>query len=147
MQVSVRQVLVDEICHVPLTVLYNWDPRQASGFTIRSHLVYKALKTLTAQLSGFHYVRRLHALSKLDYIVEFTGLAGSHRIIAWAVLKNRDASQSKAVPATVAVPISSSAGVVQVKNLYGKALPTVAAGGKITLHLTAIPVYVDLASR
>ena len=142
---SVRQVLVDEMCHVPLTVLYNWDPRQARGFVIRSHPVYNALKVLTGQLAGFQYSRRLHVGSKLDYVVEFTGPAGSSRIIAWTVPKNRDASQSQAVPNTVAVPILPAA-IVHVENLYGKSLAAKTAGGKVTLHLTAMPVYVDLTS-
>ncbi len=144
---SVRQYLVDEMCNVPLTVLYNWDSRQAGGFAIRGRLVYKALKVMTAQLNGYHYVRRLHVGTKLDYVIEFQKANGHRRIIAWTVPKDRDASQSRAVAHEAEIPVGTTADLAKVENIYGKQVAALAVGGRVTVRLTAAPIYVDLAGH
>jgi hypothetical protein len=144
---SVRQYLVDEMCNVPLTVLYNWDSHQARGFAIRGRPAYNALKTMTAQLAGYHYVRRLHVGTNLDYVIEFKNAAGYRRIIAWTVPKDRGAPQNKAVANVAEIPVGITARGVTAENLDGQRMAVKVAHGRVAVRLMAAPTYIDVAGH
>lgn len=146
-ELCVRQYLVDEMCHVPLTIIYNWNARQASKFAIHGRPVYHALKTMMAQLRGFRYLRRLRAKDQLDYIIEFQNVAGDRRIVAWTVPKFAGAPQNRAVPNLISIPLGSRRGGARVLSLMGVNIPAAITRGHLRLKLTAAPQYIDLAAR
>ena len=143
----VRLYVVDQMCHVPLTIWYNWDTRDAAGFNVyngRRPLlpIYRACQFMTAQLAGYHFVRRLKVGSRVDYVVLFEKAGKSKLIIAWTVPKGRNTRPDKARAQTLVIPTAGVKASVSVRNIFGKAVPAKASAGTITVKVTGSPLYI-----
>jgi len=121
---AVRQQLFNLANGVPLSMWYEWvnnDPDPHVTFTnhglVTSKLerkpVYLALQTMTNELKGFRFDRRLASTQSVkdDFIYRFIGANGTKKIVAWT---------------------TSSAPQVSLVD---------ESGARISLHLSGTPLY------
>ena len=144
----VRQYLVDQMCNIHFTIFYNWDERDAADCHVRGKgpeplPVYDALKNMTAELAGYHFVERLKVGPDADYAIVFENGSNGRKIVAWTSAQPPKDSPEKPVAHDVGVPVGSAGGPVAVRDLYGKAVQAKAAAGMVTLKLTGSPQYID----
>ena len=93
---AVRQQLCNLLNGVPLSIWYDWkndghdpaDNEQNFG-TVKEDLepkpAYTALKTMTAELSGYRLERRLDGLAESDFVLVFVNGAGARKAAAWTL--------------------------------------------------------------
>jgi len=93
---AVRQQLCNLLNGVPLSIWYDWkndghdpaDNEQNFG-TVKEELepkpAYTALKTMTAELSGYRLERRLDGLAESDFVLLFVNEAGARKAVAWTL--------------------------------------------------------------
>jgi hypothetical protein len=93
---AVRQQLCNLLNGVPLSIWYDWkndghdaaDNEQNFG-TVKEDLepkpAYTALKTMTAELSGYRLERRLDGLAESDFVLVFVNGAGERKAAAWTL--------------------------------------------------------------
>ena len=120
---AVRQQLCNLLNGVPLSIWYDWkndghdpaDNEQNFG-TVKEDLepkpAYTALKTMTAELSGYRLERRLDGLAESDFVLVFVNGAGAVLQPAWhggAVDQGRQERRQMAPP-EVSLPSAQSAG-------------------------------------
>ena len=89
---AVRQQLCNLLNGVPLSIWYDWkndghdpaDNEQNFG-TVKEDLepkpAYTALKTMTAELSGYRLERRLDGLAESDFVLVFVNGAGARKAV------------------------------------------------------------------
>ncbi|MGA3179376.1 MAG: hypothetical protein ABSF38_03425 [Verrucomicrobiota bacterium] len=92
----VRQQLCNLFNGVPLSIWYDWkndrhdpaDNEQNFG-TVKEDLepkpAYTALKTMTAELSGYRLERRQEGLPETDFVLVFVNGAGARKAAAWTL--------------------------------------------------------------
>ena len=149
--ISVRWYLVDQMCDIRTSIWYNWDENDAATMRVRSRggeplPIYKAIKNMTAELTGYHFVERLKVGSNVDYVLAFEDASKGRKIVAWTVPQARDESQDKAQAHDVAIPTTGSTSVA-VRDLYGKDVQAKVEAGSVTVTLTASPQYIDCIGR
>ena len=93
---AVRQQLCNLLNGVPLSIWYDWkndghdpaDNEQNFG-TVKEDLepkpAYTALKTMTAELSGYRPERRLAGLPESDFVLVFVNGAGVRKAVGWTL--------------------------------------------------------------
>ena len=146
---TVRQYLVDQMCDIRGTTIYNWDERDAAAHRIRSKgpqplPIYSALKNMTAELAGYHFVKRLQLGSDPDYAIVFENESKQGKIVAWTSAHPAKDEPDKPIVHDGHIPSGSRGGSVVVRDLYGKAVKAKVAAGTVTLSLTGSPQYIDL---
>jgi hypothetical protein len=144
-----RLFLSDVLDGIPLTIWYDWhddgpDPGNSEhnfGTVGYEYLAgaspvylpkpaYAAAKTYSTQLAGTHFVARLKSDSPDDYLLSFTGSAGSC-VVAWTTAAN---------PHEVKIPLPD--GPYRVTGFDGQEqAPVQASGGAAELTLDAGPQY------
>jgi hypothetical protein len=93
---AVRQQLCNLLNGVPLSIWYDWkndghdpaDNEQNFG-TVRENMepkpAYTALKTMTAELSGYRLDRKLAGLAESDFVLVFVNGTGARKAAAWTL--------------------------------------------------------------
>jgi hypothetical protein len=93
---AVRQQLGNLLNGVPLSIWYDWkndghdpaDNEQNFG-TVKEDLepkpAYTAVKTMTAELSGYRLERRLDGSAESDFVLLFVNEAGAHKAVGWTL--------------------------------------------------------------
>ena len=145
-----RQWLVNLANDVPVSIWYDWhddgqkpeEPEHHFGMVKHEYLAdrtpvydpkpaYLAAQTLTRQLSGFRFEKRLPVGGPEDYVLVFSK-GPSRRWVAWTA---GDTGSTVAIPA--------EAGEYRITSHTGEVLPAVVAGSEgISLRLTDAPQYV-----
>lgn len=145
-----RQWLVDLANDVPLSIWYDWhddgrDPKEPEhhfGMVKHDYFAgrdpvydpkpaYLAAKTLTAQLAGFRFDKRIAPGEPEDYVLAF-GRDGEQRLAAWTTAD---------APRTVTIPVKP--GKYRLMGHTGQALPNIMADAEgLRLTLTDAPQYV-----
>jgi len=144
-----RQYLVDMMCDVRLTIWYKW---KANDFGVvnpdrSARPAFNAAKTLTDQLRGFHFAKRLPAGSDLDYLLLFEKDTGEKKLAAWTVPPRGEDDPAKARPHQITIPLVTSACSLDTCDVFGTEDTVAASGGGITLTLTGAPRYVTLCDE
>lgn len=98
---------------------------------------------MVAELTGYRFVERLRAGSRLDYVLAFENASKRRRIVAWTTPQRRDDTPDKAEAHEVRIPTGIRGAPVPVHDLYGRAVHAKAADGTVALTLTSSPQYVE----
>ena len=145
-----RELLVNVASGVPISIWYDWhddgtNPREAEHHFGTVHFEYHmgrspvydpkpawmAMKTLSSELRGCKFSKRLDVGSKDDWVLLFSG-PGGERIVGW----------TSGAPHDVKLPMRQ--GRFQVIGHTGKPLPDVSGGGSgLVIHLTDGPQYIQ----
>ncbi len=150
-----RQWLTNLSCDIPLSIWYDWhddgpDPREPEhhfGTTLHPTMpdrtpiydpkpAYIAAQTLTAQLRGLRFNKRLVMPDPRAHVLLF-GTGAQVRVVAWSVSRE---------PLEVTIP--AGPGTLECVDHLGKSLPPVAvASGGAAVKLSDAPVYLRPVGR
>ena len=145
---AARQQLSNLLNGVPLSIWYDWqndgtDPNENEhNFgTVLPDLepkpAYAAIRTLTAELSGYRIAQRLKLASNEDYALLLTNAQGQSKLAVWTLAKPH--------PVTFRIG-GQTAGPVPIVKLEGQRSTAEVAGGGLALELSAGPQYVTLGT-
>lgn len=142
-----RQWLINQWQHVPLSIYYDWhddgtnpkDPEHHFGMVDNAYQpkpAYLAARTLTTQLNGFSFNRRLPVGRSDDYVMLFTK-GDQTRLAVWSTAKQ---------PQVLSIP--TNPGGVTVMSETGTELPELqAAGEMVSVTASSSPQYLIPAGR
>ena len=144
-----RQQLANLLHGVPISIWYDWkndglDPADAEhnfgtvSNTLALKPSYRAVQTLTRQLSGYHIARQLDTARAEDVILLLVNAAGDQKLAAWTT------GQAHALELALD---AGSPGQVTVVNGQSQALETEVTPGKVLLEMQAAPQYVTFQPR
>lgn len=140
-----RQQLANVFHGVPLSIWYDWkndgldpDYNEHHFGTVSNNLApkpsYLAVKTLTAQTTGFRIARRLTTSSQEDWVLLLANDAGQQKLAAWTTGK----------PHSITLDAGISAADVTAVNGQGQPQTVPGEGGKLILDLQIAPQYLTL---
>lgn len=143
---AARQQLSNLLNGVPLSIWYDWkndgdDPNENEhNFgtvlpDLKPKPAYRAIATLTRELSGFSVVRRMKLETDQDYVLDCENDKGERKLAAWTL----------AEPHEVTLAVSGVNGV-SASSCTGEALSVNPEFGRLRLILNAGPQYVSLAN-
>ena len=143
---AARQQLSNLLNGVPLSIWYDWkndgdDPNENEhNFgtvlpDLKPKPAYRAIATLTRELSGFSVVRRMKLETDQDYVLDCENDKGERKLAAWTL----------AEPHEVTLAVSGVNGV-SASSCTGEALSVNPEFGRLRLILNAGPQYVSLAT-
>jgi hypothetical protein len=143
-----RQQLANLLAGVPLSIWYDWkndgtDPgeREHNFGTVTHDLkpkpAYRAIQTLTRELSGFRIDRRIRTERPEDYLLICRNTAGDQRLVAWTL--GEPHALSVTLDRTLAAPIGAVAG-------DGAPVRLESRQEQLSLRLGPAPLYVRLGS-
>ena len=146
---AARQQLSNLLNGVPLSIWYDWkndgpDPaeNEHNFGTVLPDLqpkpAYKALQTLTRELSGCQFTRRLNLDHTPDYLLVFTDPAGKEKLAAWTAGEPHEVSVQLGGPGGGELPAVRS---------NGDRFTLKVGAGQVTLSLGPAPQYVSLGER
>jgi hypothetical protein len=145
---AVRQQLANLFFGVPLSIWYDWndgpDPneREHNFGTVQANLepkpAYLAVQTLTRELGGYRFERRLPLENDQDFILLWVDSSGKQALAGWTL----------ADPHAVSVKVE----LTQEQDLSavtfdGHRFVPKRKGGALLLSLGATPQYVKLGTR
>jgi hypothetical protein len=145
-----RQQLANLLDGVPLSIWYDWkndgtdaNEREHNFGTVTPDLQpkpsYKAVQTLTRELTGYRITRRVAVGTEKDYVLLCTNAAGHEKLAAWTL------DEPHAVTLGIKSNPDPNLAVTAVKGDgagYGPKLEP----GRLVLDLDASPKYVSLKS-
>ncbi len=145
---AVRQQLSNLLEGVPLSIWYDWkndgtdaSEREHNFGTVLPDLTpkpsYKAIQTLTEELSGFRILRRLPLENDKDYVLLCADTKGMQKLAAWTT--------GDAHAATVQIR-NPREKVLRIISGTGPGFPQKLEKGSLTLQLGAAPQYVGLGA-
>lgn len=142
----VRQVLIDQMCDIKMTIWYNWN--DDFGFRIVNENlsalpVFNACKFLTENLQGFHYVEKLNTGSDLDFVLVFENESQNKKLVCWTTPYNRDDTPDKARKHTINLTVNVQSDSLNLYDIYGRKSAIKVNEGKITLPISGSPLYID----
>lgn len=146
----VRQQLANLLEGVPLSIWYDWkddgtnpDEHEENFGTVHHDLspkpAYRAMCTLTRELSGYRVVRRLESGSASDFLLLLKDAAGHRKLAAW--------TQGPPSAVQLARDLIKPAGTIRGVTFTGEAFAPVVAADSVVLDLTEAPRYVTLDDR
>ncbi len=139
----VRQYMIDQLYGIRLTSWYEWSGNEGFGLDADNGTlpVYSAARTMIAQLTGYHFVRRIDSGHPLDYVLLWQNGDRQQKLVVWTAPPAGE-TPDQAYPHKLALTVS---GPVQVANINGQDTPVTADGQTCQLLLTGAPQYVTLA--
>ena len=144
-QYIVRSFLTNMLQAVPISIWYDWrdDDRQIKDTRpemefhfgvlyndFKEKPTYYAMKTLTTELKGYAFSRRLQAQSDDDYLLLFSK-NGDSRLAAWTV----------AEPHTISIPVDAK--TVTVVSLMGEKKRVEVKDGMLDIDLGESVQYIE----
>ncbi len=95
---AVRQQLFNLLEGIPLSIWYDWkndgrdpnDGEQNFGTVyddLEAKPAYAALKTMSAELSGYHLLRLRVGFGEKDFVLEFVNESGARKAVAWTLAR------------------------------------------------------------
>jgi len=139
----VRQYLIDQLCDVRITVWYAWQDEDfglVAGREGAERPAYQAARVMVEQLKGYSLKQRIEFASDLDFVLLFENDQGEKKVVAWTSPPPK-ASPDQAKPHEVGLPMPGVKSV-RIIELDGKSRTEPITGGKLTIELTASPVYI-----
>jgi beta-xylosidase len=147
-QFIARQQLVNLLHGVPLSIWYDWkndgpnpNENEHNFGTVTPDLkpkpAYLAIQTLTRELSGCRFVRRLSAGNDLDYLLLLEDSRGQQRLAAWTLADSHRVSLQVVSSDQQEVSAVDGLGATSTLRIENQRLG-VALGGQ--------PIYVALGS-
>ena len=144
----VRMQLVNLFNNIPISIWYDWkndgvDPsNNEHNFGIVSNalqpkLGYQALKTLSAQLSGYRILQRVNVGGSLDCVLLLVNAAGKYKAVVWTA--------GGAHSVRLLNNFSGNA-VVQFIDVYGASRDVNIGWAGVLVPLTAAPQYINMGS-
>ena len=141
---AARQQLSNLLSGVPLSIWYDWkndgdDPgeNEHNFGTVLPDLspkpAYRAIQTLTRELSGYRIVRRLARDDPKDYVVVCADAKGAQKLAAWTLGE----------PHSLAVRIKA-VGTIRAVDSTGQDLAFKLDGNQLQFDLAAAPRYISL---
>jgi polysaccharide biosynthesis protein PslG len=143
-----RQQLANLLHGVPLSIWYDWkndgtdtNYNEHNFGTVSHDLApkpaYRAVQTLTRELSGCHIVRRLDANESGDFVLLLEDKAGAFKLAAWTTGK----------PHRVAMDLGLIAANVSAVDGQGQPIMLADDGKALVLDLSAAPQYLTPRTR
>ncbi|HWW00173.1 MAG TPA: cellulase family glycosylhydrolase [Candidatus Acidoferrum sp.] len=143
---AARQQLSNLLNGVPLSIWCDWkndgdDPKENEhNFgTVLPDLnpkpAYRAIQTLTRELSGYRITRRRAPDDQKDYLLVCTDAKGAQKLVAWTLGE----------PHQVAVTVNGAQTLSAVDSA-GQALMLKLDGNRAALDLTSAPQYIPLGT-
>jgi len=141
-----RQQLANLLCGVPLSIWYDWkndgtDPneREHNFGTVTPDLepkpAYKAVQTLTRELTGYRIARRVDVGNERDYLLLCTNAAAHEKLAAW--------TSGEAHTVALETKLGPNAELTAVKS-GGESYHPRNEQGRLVLDLDANPKYLNL---
>jgi len=143
---AARQQLSNLLNGVPLSIWYDWkndgaDPseNEHNFGTVLPELkpkpAYRAIETLTRELSGYRIARRIFLPSDKDYLLLCTNQAGVQKLAAWTLGDPHEVTLGISRPGADKLTLVSG---------NGEALAAKIDAGRLLLELKSAPQYVTL---
>jgi len=141
-QYLARQFLTNLMSNVPLSIWYDWrndgpDPKEPEHNFGTTNLdgspkpAYIAAQTLTSELAGCRFAKRLFAKSEKDFVLLFQGPKG-YRVAAWTLGDDH----------TIDIPLDSP--VATCVSMLGERSKIDVVGGKARVSVSQSPCYVEV---
>jgi hypothetical protein len=140
----VRQYLIDQLCHVNLTIWYEWGGKE--GFALvkgdAKNPAYNSLKTMIDQLTGYTFDKRIDLPSDRDFALQFKNKDGGVKLVVWTAPPVKG-TPNLTVNHDVDIP-TDAAGTLDTVQIYGDKGTIDVKDGQIAIQLTGAPQYLVL---
>ncbi|HVK61241.1 MAG TPA: cellulase family glycosylhydrolase [Bdellovibrionales bacterium] len=144
----VRQQMVDLMSNIGISNWYEFREGTIWGVVDKEfdpRPAFDAAKTMTQQLNGYKFNKKLATSSAFDYVLSFKNALGKEKLVVWTTGDNAmPALHRRPTPHDLVIPVSGT-GTVGVVNVFGGKGNISAASGKLKVFVEGGPKYLDLS--